>query len=66
MYSTYNCISEINNTKVDDAQDIDIVMLMYNLIEYGDAHSKASRSLRWYYRGELALDNNNNYWFCCK
>ena len=66
MHSTYNCISEINNTKVDDAQDIDIVMLMYNLIEYGDAYSKASLSSRWYYRGELALDNNNNYWFCCK
>ena len=46
MYSTYNCISEINNAKVDDAQDINIVMLMYNLIEYVDAYSKAPRSLR--------------------
>ena len=27
-----NCISEINNTQVDDAKDIDIVMLMYDLI----------------------------------
>ena len=31
-----NCISEINNTQVDDAQDIDVVMPMYNLIEYSD------------------------------
>ena len=31
-----NCVSEINNTKVDNAKDIEIVMPMYNLIEYGD------------------------------
>ena len=31
-----NCISEINNTKVGNAKDIDIVMPMYNLIEYSD------------------------------
>ena len=30
------CISRINNTDIDNAQDIDIVMLMYNLIEYSD------------------------------
>ena len=26
-----NCVSEINNTKIDNAKDIDIVMPMYNL-----------------------------------
>ena len=31
------CISEINNTQVDNAKDIDIVMPMYNLIECSDA-----------------------------
>ena len=31
-----NCISEINNTQIDNAKDIDIVMSMYNLIEYSD------------------------------
>ena len=31
-----NCISEINNTQVDNAKDIDIVMPMYNLIECND------------------------------
>ena len=31
-----NCISEINNTQVDNAKDIDIVMPIYNLIEYSD------------------------------
>ena len=31
-----NCISEINNTHVDNAKDTDIVMPMYNLIEFSD------------------------------
>ena len=31
-----NCISEINNTQVDNAKDIDIVTPIYNLIEYSD------------------------------
>ena len=35
-----NCISEINNTQVDNAKDIDIVMAMYNLIEYSDNYEK--------------------------
>ena len=39
-----NCISEINNTKVDDAHDIDVEMRMYNLIEHGDIYSKTSGS----------------------
>ena len=34
------CISRINNKDIDDAQDIDIVMPMYNLIEYSDNYSK--------------------------
>ena len=29
-----NCISEINNTQIDNAKDIDIVMPMYNLIKF--------------------------------
>ena len=55
-----NCINDINNTQVDDAKDIDIVMPMYNLIEYSDPYSKTSGSLWQYYRDEPALDNNNN------
>ena len=30
-----NCISETNNTQIDNANDIDAVMSMYNLVEYG-------------------------------
>ena len=43
------CISRINNTDVDTARDIDIVMPMYNLIEYSDSYSK---SLWQYYKDE--------------
>ena len=39
------CISKINNTEIDNAKDIDIVMPMYNLIEYSDNYSKTSGSL---------------------
>ena len=40
-YSPFtNCISEINNTQVDNAKDIDTVMPMYNLIEYSDKSSR--------------------------
>ena len=35
-----NYISEINNTQIDNAKDIDIVMPMYNLIEYSDNMQK--------------------------
>ena len=37
-----NCMSEINNTQIDNAKDIDIVMPMYNLIEYSDNYPKTS------------------------
>ena len=30
------CISEINNTQIGNAKDIDVAMPMYNLIEYKD------------------------------
>ena len=43
-----NCISEINNTQVYNAKDIDIVMPMYNLIEYSDNYAKTSGNL-WQY-----------------
>ena len=54
-----NCISEINNTQVDDARDIGVVMPMYNLIEYSDTYSKTSGSPCQFYRDEPALNNND-------
>ena len=47
-----NCISEVNNNQVDNVKDIDIVMPLYNLIEYSDNYVKTSGSLWQYYRDE--------------
>ena len=54
-----NCISEIDNTQVDNSKDIDIVMPMYNLMEYSDNYAKTSGSL-WQYCLDIPAVNNNN------
>ena len=48
-----NCISDINNSQVDNTKDIGIVMPMCNLIEYSDNYAKTCGSLWQYYRDEL-------------
>ena len=53
-----NCIGEIYNTQVDNAKDIDIVMLMYNLIEYSDNYAKTSGRL-WQYCKDIPAQINN-------
>ena len=53
-----DCISEINNTQIDNAKDIDVVMPMYDLIEYSNNYSKTSGSLWQYCRDERFLDDN--------
>ena len=52
-----NCISKINNTQIDNAEYIDIVMPMYNLIEYSNNYSKTSGSL-WQYCKDIPAANN--------
>ena len=52
-----DCVSEINNTQVNNANDIVLVMPLYNLIEYSDIYSKTFGSLWQYYRDEPALNN---------
>ena len=54
-----NCISEINNTQIDNAKDIDIVMTMYNLIECSDNYAKTTGRL-WQYCKDIPARNNNN------
>ena len=46
------CISEINNTHIDDCKDIDIVVPLYNLLEYSDNYARTSGSLWQYFRDE--------------
>ena len=43
--SFINCISEINNTEIDNTVDIDEVMPIYNLIEYTNNYSKTPGGL---------------------
>ena len=50
------CISRINNSDIDHAHDIDIVMPMYNLIEYSDNYSQTSGSLFQYFE-DIPKDN---------
>ena len=52
------CISETNNTQVDNAKDIDIVIHIYNLIEYSDNYSETSGSL-WKCCKDIPAVNNN-------
>ena len=53
-----NCIGEINNTQIDNAKDIDIVMPIYNLIEYSDNYAKTTGSL-WQYCKDIPARNDN-------
>ena len=57
-----NCILKINGTKIDNAEDLDVVMSMYNLLEYSKNYKKPTGSLRNYYRDEpnSGTDNNSN------
>ena len=55
-----NCISKINNTQIDNAEYIDIVMSMYNLIEYSENYSKTSGSL-WQYCKEIPAVKDEDY-----
>ena len=52
-----NWISEMNNTQIDNAKDIDIVMPIYNLIEYSNNYSKTSGRLRQYCKDIPAVNN---------
>ena len=47
-----NCISKINSVKIDNAEDLDVVMPMYNLLEYSKNYRKTTGSLWNYYRDQ--------------
>ena len=47
-----NCISKFNSVKIDNAEDLDVVMLMYNLLEHSKNYRKTTGSLWNYYRDE--------------
>ena len=47
-----NCISKINGVKIANAEDLDVVMLLYNLLEYSKNYRKTTGSLCNYYRDQ--------------
>ena len=56
---------KINNTLIDNVEDPDIVMSMYNLLEYSSNYPMKSESLWNYYMHEVIDDVNDdagNYW----
>ena len=55
-----SCITRINDELIEDADDLDIVMPMYNLLEYSKNYRKTIGSLYNYYRDELNDDANLN------
>ena len=59
--SFVSCITIINGELIEDADDLDIVMPMYNLLEHSKNYRKSIGSLYNYYRDELSdnADDNN-------
>ena len=55
-----NCISKINSIKIDNAIDLDVVMAMYNLLEYSKSYTKTTGSLWNYYRDESSNPLSTN------
>ena len=47
-----DCISEVKNTERDNSKHLDVMMTMYNLIEYNNDYQKTSESLWQYYRDD--------------
>ena len=55
-----SCVTRINGELIEDADDLDIVMPMHNLLEYSKNYRKTIGSLHNYYRDELKDDGDNN------
>ena len=55
-----SCITRINGELIADADDLDIVISMYNLLEYSKNYRKTIGSLYNYYRDELSNDADDD------
>ena len=55
-----NFISKINGIKIDNAEDLDVVMAMYNLLEYSKNYRKTTGSLWNYYKDKPNSDTDDN------
>ena len=55
-----NCISKGNGVQIDNAEDLDVVMSMYNLLEYSKNYRKTTGSLWNYYRDKPSNPLSSN------
>ena len=55
-----NCISKMNGVQTDNAEDLDVIMPMYNLLEYSKNYRKTTGSLWNYYRDEPSNPLSSN------
>ena len=53
------CITKIDGTAIDNAEYLDLVISMYNFIEYSSNYSETTRNL-WFY-SNLDISNDNNF-----
>ena len=53
-------ITKINATTIDDTEDLDLVMSIYNLIKYSSNYSETTGSL-WFYSKDEATNFNNDF-----
>ena len=59
-----NCISKINDVKIDNAEDVDVLMPMSDLLEYSKNYKKPTGSLWNYFRDEPSdplFSNSNSF-----
>ena len=54
------CVTYINDEHVETAENLDIIMPVYNLIEYSDSYPDLSGSLYQFKRDESPMNDNNN------
>ena len=52
-------VTHINDEHVETAENLDIIMSMYNLIEYSDNYADSSGSLYQFKRDEQNMNNGN-------
>ena len=62
MYHLSIVFQKINGVKIDNAEDLDVVMPMYNLLQYSKNYRKTTGSLWNYYRDEpnSSTDDDDN------
>ena len=51
----FSCISKINGELIENVEDLDIVMPMYNVLEYSKNYGKSTGSLFNYYKFQIIL-----------